>query len=68
MSDEKQRPPGVDNSFRGQDPRTIEIENAVERAYWVKALGVSEAQLLEALGAVGPSAQKVKDFLKRRYL
>ena len=66
MSDEKQRPPVVDNSFGGNDPRTIEIENPVERAYWVKALGVSEAALLEALGAVGPSAQKVKDFLRQR--
>ena len=65
MSDEKQRPPVVDNSFGGNDPRTIEIENPIERAYWVKALGVSEAQLLEALGAVGPSAQKVKDFLEK---
>ena len=66
VSDEKDRAPGVDNSFGGQDPRTIEIENPVERAYWVKALGISEPELLEALGAVGNSAQNVKDFLKRR--
>jgi hypothetical protein len=66
VSDEKARPPSVDNSFGGNDPRTIEIENPIERAYWVKALGVSEAALLAALGAVGPSAQKVKDFLNQR--
>jgi hypothetical protein len=64
LKDEKQRPPGVDNSFGGHDPRTIEIENSVERAYWVKALGITEAQLLAAISAVGTSAQKVKDYLR----
>jgi uncharacterized protein DUF3606 len=65
LSDEKPRPPGVDNSFGGHDPRVIEFENPVERAYWIKALGVSEAELLVALRAVGNSAQKVKDFLRQ---
>jgi hypothetical protein len=64
VSDEKNRPQGVDNSFGGHDPRVIEIENPVERAYWVKALGITEAQLMAAIGAVGHSAQKVKDYLK----
>ena len=53
MSDEK------------RDPRMIEIESPFERAYWSKALGVSESRLLEAIGAVGYSAQKVKDYLKQ---
>ena len=66
MSDEKQRPQAADNSFRGHDPRMIEIESAAERAYWTKALGISESELLEAIGAVGYSAQKVKDYLKQR--
>jgi uncharacterized protein DUF3606 len=65
VSEEKRGPSGVDNSFGGHDPRTIEIENPVERAYWVKALGISEAQLMAAIGAVGTSAQKVKDYLKQ---
>ena len=66
MSDEKKRPPSADNSFGGRDPRMIEIESPAERAYWTKVLGISESELLEAIGAVGYSAQRVKDHLKQR--
>lgn len=66
MSDEKARPKGdsVDNSFGGNDPREIDVDNPVERAYWIKALDTSEVELKTAIRAVGTSAQKVKDFLK----
>jgi hypothetical protein len=65
MSDENPRPKDpVDNTFRGNDPRTIDLDNAVEVAYWVKALGVPEQVLRAAVSAVGSSAQKVKDYLK----
>lgn len=74
MSDERPAPkagdvrpapkPG-DNSFGGNDPRMIEIENATERAYWMKALDVSEEVLRAAVHVVGPSAQRVKDYLKK---
>ena len=68
MSNEKARPKGdsVDNSFAGNDPREIDLDNPVERAYWMKALDTSEVELRTAVRAVGPFAQKVKDFLKQR--
>ena len=55
--------PAADNSFRGEDPRVIEIDDPSERAYWCKSLGISEAQLVDLLRSVGSSAQKVKDAL-----
>ena len=65
MSDEKARPKEpVDNTFRGNDPRTIDVDNPVEVAYWVKALGVPEEVLRAVVASVGTSAQRVKDYLK----
>lgn len=52
-----------DNTFQGRDPRMIDIEHASERAYWCKSLGISEAELLALVDAVGPSAQSVKNAL-----
>ena len=52
-----------DNTFQGRDPRMIDIEHAPERAYWCKSLGISEAELLALVDAVGPSAQSVKNAL-----
>jgi Protein of unknown function (DUF3606). len=60
------KPDPIDNSFRGNDPRTIEIDSPSERAFWCKVLNVSEAELIEAVGAAGPAAQKVKDWLFAR--
>ena len=51
------------NSFQGYDPRVIELNGVNERAYWCKALQVSEAKLIEAVGKVGHSVQKVKEWL-----
>lgn len=53
----------MENSFRDGDPRLIDYEDRFERAYWCKALMVSEAELYGAVAAVGNSAQKVKDWL-----
>ena len=55
---------GADNSFRGNDPRSVEIDNATERAYWCKALVTTEEKLLAAVKAVGSSAQRIKDYLR----
>ena len=64
MGDEKKPPDSVDNSFRGNDPRTVEIDNAAERAFWCKALLTTEDKLLAAVNAVGASAQRVKEYLQ----
>ena len=49
-----------DNTFRDGDPRHIDIESASERAYWCKALGISESQLREIVFSVGTSAEAVR--------
>jgi uncharacterized protein DUF3606 len=54
---------GEDRSFRNGDPRLIDYENSSERAYWCKALLVSDPELYAAVAAVGNSAQSVKDWL-----
>jgi hypothetical protein len=53
-----------ENSFNGNDPRLIDIDNPAERAYWVKSLAVTEAQLRALVDRVGRSAQRVKDALR----
>jgi hypothetical protein len=52
------------NSFHGYDPRVIEIDSAHERAYWCKALQVTEGELCAAVAAAGHSVQKVKEWLR----
>ena len=52
-----------DNSFRDGDPRVIDVTDAAERAYWCKSLGVGEAELIDLVAKVGPSAQRVKEAL-----
>lgn len=65
MSDERPAARPGDNTFGGNDPRLIEVDSATERAYWMKALDVSEDVLRAAVHLVGPSAQRVKDYLKK---
>ena len=57
---------GARNSFREGDPRTIDLANADERAYWCKSLMVDEAGLRAAVAAVGNSAEQVKRWLAAR--
>jgi uncharacterized protein DUF3606 len=54
-----------EHSFRDGDPRLIDLESSTERAYWCKALTVSDSELYAAVAAVGNSAQSVKDWLAR---
>jgi hypothetical protein len=61
--DAQSRPTHPDNTFQGRDPRIIEVDQASERAYWCKSLGISEADLIALVAAVGPSAQSVKNAL-----
>lgn len=54
-----------DAQVRGPQDRTrININQDHEMRYWTQALGVTEAQLLRAVGAVGVSADKVRDWLR----
>jgi hypothetical protein len=64
MVDERKPQFSNDNSFGGNDPRTVEIDSAAERAFWCKALFTSEERLMAAVSAVGTSAQKVKEYLQ----
>jgi hypothetical protein len=53
-----------DTSQRGpQDRSRINMTQAHEVKYWTKTLGVSESELSRAVGAVGSSADKVREFL-----
>ena len=67
MADDKKPQGSVDNSFRGNDPRSVEVDNATERAFWCKALFTTEARLIAAVAAVGVSAQKVKEYLQAQH-
>ena len=46
------------------DRDRISLGEDYEIRDWTEALGVSEAQLREAVDAVGHSADKVRDYLK----
>ena len=67
MADDKRPQGSIDNSFRGNDPRFVEIDNAAELAFWCKALLTTEERLVAAVKAVGSSAQKVKEYLDLPY-
>lgn len=45
------------------DGKLINLEQDHERLYWQNALGVSEVRLREAVGAVGNSAERVREYL-----
>jgi hypothetical protein len=64
MGEDRKPRASNDNSFRGNDPRTVEIDSPAERAFWCKALFTSEEELVAAVYAVGASAQKVKEYLQ----
>jgi hypothetical protein len=48
------------------DRARISLSEDYEVRDWTQALGVSEEELRAAVGAVGPSADKVRDYLKSR--
>ncbi|CAB3671632.1 MULTISPECIES: DUF3606 domain-containing protein [Achromobacter] len=49
-----------------QDRARINVNEAHELRYWTKELGVTEAQLREAVKAVGVSAAAVREHLGKR--
>ena len=67
MAEDKKPQALVDNSFGGNDPRSVEIDSPAERAFWCKALFTTEEKLLAAVKAVGASAQKVKEHLQANH-
>ncbi|MGW9064588.1 DUF3606 domain-containing protein [Achromobacter animicus] len=55
-----------DLSKRGpQDRSRINVNETHELRYWTQELGVSEAQLRDAVKAVGPSATAVREHLRK---
>jgi hypothetical protein len=49
-----------------QDAKLISLDEDYEVEYWTKKLGVTRQQLAEAIKAVGHSAERVREHLKRR--
>jgi hypothetical protein len=47
-----------------QDRARINIHEVHELRYWTKTLGVSSDLLVSAVRAVGPSADRVREYLK----
>lgn len=52
------------NSVGSPDRDRISLGEDYEVRDWTASLGVSEAELREAVDAVGNSADKVRDYLK----
>jgi len=50
----------------GQDRKLIALEQEHEVRDWTKSLGCTEAELRAAVKAVGNSAEKVREFLKKK--
>lgn len=48
------------------DRKLISLEQDYEVRYWTEALGVSKKELIDAVQAVGQSAQKVRQYLQSR--
>jgi hypothetical protein len=47
------------------DRRLINLEQDYEVRYWTKEFGCTEAELHEAVAAVGRTAEKVREYLMR---
>ncbi len=54
-----------DTSKTALDRKLISLNEDYEVQYWTQALGVTTEQLQEAVGAVGHSAEKVREYLKK---
>jgi hypothetical protein len=48
------------------DRKLISLQQEHEVRYWTQAFGVSKLELIEAVQAVGHSAERVRDYLKTR--
>ncbi|WP_396615430.1 DUF3606 domain-containing protein [Lysobacter soli] len=54
------------NKNRGEpDSSRINVNQEHEVRYWTKALDVTEDELRAAVEAVGPMAEKVREYLQR---
>jgi len=53
------------NNVGSPDRDRIAMGEEHEVRYWTRALGVTRERLQQAVDAVGNSADKVRDFLKR---
>ena len=49
----------------GQDRRRISLKEPHEVRSWTESLGVTEPQLRAAVAAVGDSAEKVREHLRK---
>ncbi len=49
-----------------QDQKRINVHEPYEVEYWTKTLKVSKEELKDAVGAVGTSAGKVREFLAKK--
>jgi hypothetical protein len=49
-----------------QDRSRINVHEEWEVRYWTEALGVSREELEKAVAAVGVSAEKVREYVKRK--
>ena len=58
-----------DRSIRGPADRSrINVNEAYEVAYWAKEFGCTDAQLRDAVKAVGPMVDEVRQYLGRQNL
>ena len=48
---------------RPEDPSRINLGQEWEVAHWCKRLGCTEEELIDAVGEVGTSVRKVKEYL-----
>lgn len=55
-----------DKSKTGNDSALVSLEQDYEVRDWMQSFGCSEAQLREAVAAVGHSAAKVRQYLNGR--
>ncbi|MDM0077025.1 DUF3606 domain-containing protein [Variovorax sp. J2P1-59] len=50
----------------GQDRQRISLKEPHEVGSWTESLGVTEQQLKAAVAAVGDSAEKVREYLRKK--
>ena len=48
------------------DPGRVNMSDEREILYWMAKFGCTKAELVSAVGSVGPIATKVQAYLKRR--
>ena len=55
-----------DKAERGpQDRSRVNVNEHYELRYWSETLGVAEQHLRDAVAAVGTSAEKIREYLRR---